>query len=54
MCEHDFQLGDNGEVRCTKCLGRDDEMELPNPENSGEVNVPFNPDFWASQVSFEE
>jgi hypothetical protein len=54
MCEHDFQLGADGEVRCIKCFVGDDEMELPIPENSDEVSVPLKPDFWASQVSFEE
>ncbi len=45
MCDHDFQRGDDGEVRCINCFVGDDEMELPNAPPA---------DFWATQVSFEE
>ncbi len=27
MCDHDFQLGAEGEVRCINCFVGDDEME---------------------------
>ncbi len=27
MCDHDFQLDANGEVRCINCFVSDDEME---------------------------
>ncbi len=28
MCDHDFQLGAEGEVRCINCFVGDDEMEV--------------------------
>jgi hypothetical protein len=39
-CEHNFLLDKDGQVTCSKCGARDDEMEPV--------------DFWASQESFEE
>lgn len=52
MCEHDFQLNAEGQVTCTKCLVRDDEMELPVEEVSSRMIE--TPEFWASQTNFEE
>jgi hypothetical protein len=56
MCDHDFQLGTNGQVSCVKCFVSDDEMELPSPKSLDEdEDVDAPPvDFWATQVSFEE
>jgi hypothetical protein len=54
MCEHDFQLGADGEVRCIKCFVGDDEMELPVHKKLDEVTDAPSADYWATQVSFEE
>lgn len=54
MCEHDFRLNADGEVACIKCFARDDEMELPVGEHSLRMPEVKAPEFWASQVTFEE
>lgn len=54
MCEHDFRLGADGQVTCVKCFVLDDEMELPTRELLPETTETKMPDFWATQVSFEE
>ncbi len=54
MCDHDFQLSVDGEVRCIKCFIGDDEMELPVREESADAADAPSADFWATQVSFEE
>ena len=54
MCEHDFRLNADGEVACIKCFARDDEMELPVGEHSLRSPEVTTPEFWASQVTFEE
>lgn len=54
MCDHDFQLGADGEVRCIKCFVGDDEMELQVHKAIDEAIDAPSADFWATQVSFEE
>ena len=54
MCEHDFRLNADGEVTCIKCFALDDEMELPVVEHSLRSPEVTAPEFWASQVTFEE
>ena len=54
MCDHDFQLNSDGEVRCIKCFVGDDEMELPVHKTLDEAIDAPPADFWATQVSFEE
>lgn len=54
MCDHDFQLGADGEVRCIKCFVGDDEMELQVHKVIDEAIDVASADFWATQVSFEE
>ena len=39
-CEHTFLLDKDGQVTCSTCGARDDEMEPV--------------DYWATQTSFEE
>lgn len=54
MCQHDFRLMADGEVSCIRCFARDDEMELPGEENRSQRDDTVAPDFWATQVNFEE
>ncbi len=54
MCEHDFRLNADGEVACVKCFVLDDEMELPMEEDSSQVESTEIPEFWGTQVTFEE
>jgi hypothetical protein len=51
QCEHEFELSKSTtEVRCTKCINFDDEMELPNLALQLKE---AQDDFYATQVSFE-
>ena len=54
MCEHDFQIDADGEVRCKLCFVGDDEMELPANPKLKEAANPQSVDYWATQMSFEE
>ncbi len=54
ICDHTFQLNADGEVRCTKCFVLDDEMVIDRGEDTVETQAPKTPDFWETQVSFEE
>lgn len=54
MCEHDFRLNIDGQVACVKCFVLDDEMELPMEEDSSQVESTEIPEFWGTQVTFEE
>lgn len=54
MCEHDFRLNADGQVACVKCFVLDDEMELPTEEDSSQVENTGIPEFWTTQVTFEE
>lgn len=47
QCVHNFKRNTDGEVVCTLCGDKDDEMESTTPSEGAPV------DFWATQTSFE-